>query len=249
MGWTPRYRHVSQLHPGPGGTLSGWNDCWEACLARYLRERDPAVCAGDDWALIAAIGQVARGMPDTPDNPDTTLADASRSLAAYAVAATWTASYQDALQAPWAICLVDGRLLSPAQYPRDWFGRAGPGANHFILWLPYCEGSANWFDDPLCFANGQRDCQYDLGSVAAAFQGAYLLPSAGNGEASPAPMRVTARCALKAQPNHICVALLQLAAGARVAALNSVVGGWQRVRTSEGIIGWVPRDRLQAVGS
>ncbi|MDB5077294.1 MAG: hypothetical protein JWO42_3473 [Chloroflexi bacterium] len=248
MGWTPRYRHVSQLHPGPGGTLSGWNDCWEACLARYLRERDPAVCKGDDWALIAAISQVARGRPDAPDNPDTTLVDASRSLAAYGVAATWTAGYQDALQAPWAICLVDGPVLSPAQYPADWFGRSAPGGNHFILWLPFWEGSADWFDDPLCFANGQHDCQYDLGSVAAAFQGAYLLPSTGNGEISPAPLQVAARCGLKVQPNHTCVALTQLAAGARVVALSGATGAWQQVRTVAGITGWVPRNRLRAVG-
>lgn len=248
MGWIPRYRHVTQLHPGPGGTLSGWNDCWEACLARYLRERDPAAYQGDDWALIDAISRVARGRPDSPDNPDTTLPDAERSMAAFDVAFTWTAGYQDALQAPWSICLVDGSLLWPAQYPADWFGRAAPGGNHFILWLPYWQDSAAWFNDPLCFANGQHDCQYDLGSVAQAFQGAYLLPSTGSGERSPVPMLVTARCGLKAQPNHTCVALAQLAAGARVAAL-AAVGGWQRVRTAAGMSGWVPRDRLRAVGA
>ncbi len=137
MSWTPRYHHVSQLHPGAGGSLSGWNDCWEACLARYLRERDPAVIAGDDWALIDAVGRAARGTPDRQDNPDTTLGQAARSLLAFGVATRWTDAYQEALQAPWAICLVDGRVLSPAQYPQDWFGRSGPGANHFILWLPY----------------------------------------------------------------------------------------------------------------
>jgi hypothetical protein len=246
--WTPQHNHVSQLHPGPGGTLSGWNDCWEACLARYLRERNPAVCAGDDWALIDAISRVARGLPDTPSNPDTTLADAARSLVAYEVAATWTAGYQDALQAPWSICLVDGRLLKPAQYPADWFGRSGCGGNHFILWLPFWQGSANWFDDPLCYANGQRDCQYDLESVAAAFQGAYLLPGTGHGEvAAPVPMQVTVRCGLKVQPNHACVALAQLAPGTRVTAFNGDSAGWQRVRTAAGVGGWVPRQYLQAV--
>ena len=250
MVWTPRHGHVSQLRPGPGGTLSGWNDCWEACLARYLRERDSTVCAGDDWALIDDISRVARGRPDRPDNAETTLADAARSLAVYGVDATWTAGYQDALQSPWSICLVDGRLLRPAQYPPDWFGCSGPGGNHFVLWLPFWQGSADWFDDPLCYANGQRDCQYGLESVAAAFQGAYLLPGTGSGEVvAPTPMRVAASCALKVQPNHTCVALIQLATGTRVEAFQGGTAGWRRVRTMTGIGGWVPRDRLQAVSA
>ena len=246
MGWTPRHGHVSQLHPGPNGTFSGWNDCWEACLARYLRERDPAVVAGDDWALIDAVCRAARGYDDSPNNADTTLGEAARSLHAYGIAPRWTTDYQETLQAPWVICLVDGTALAPAQYPADWFGVRSPGGNHFILWLPFWQGSACWFNDPLAYANGQQDCCYDLDSVAAAFYGAYLLPSTGNGEAAPAPLVITARCALKIQPNHTCIGLALLGAGTVVTALDGWNGGWQRVRTAGGLSGWVPRDRVMA---
>src|SRR5262249_30901939 len=121
MPWTPRYHHLSQLHPGPDGALSGWNDCWEACLARYLPERASQVTAGDDWALIDAVSRAARGTPDTPDNAETSLDGAAASLRRYGLPVAWTASYQQALRTPWAICLVDGTALAPAQYPADWF--------------------------------------------------------------------------------------------------------------------------------
>jgi hypothetical protein len=244
MSWKPRYGHVSQLHPGPGGTLSGWNDCWEASLARYLRERDPAVISGDDWALIAAVGRAARDTADTPENDDTTLGEAARSLTAFGIAPQWTSSYQEALLAPWAICLVDGRMLSPAQYPAAWFGDGAPGGNHFILWLPRWGGAADWFNDPLAYTNGQEDCRYDPAGVRAAFAGAYLLPTTGNGETAPPTFRVLARCALKLLPNHTCVGLAMLPTGALVVGMEGDQEGWQRVRTGEGLSGWVPRSRL-----
>lgn len=245
MAWNPQYTHISQLHPGADGSLSGWNDCWEACLARYLRERDPRVIAGDDWALIDAVSRAARAAPDGPGNAETTLGEAARSLGAYGVAARWTESYQEALAAPWAICLVDGRALAPAQYPASWFGDEGPGGNHFVLWLPFWQGSADWFDDPLAYFNGQGDCRYSLESVRAAFAGAYLLPDTGHGEAAPETLIVAQRCALKALPNHACIALVMLAAGARVRALAGVSGEWRQVRTGQGMSGWVPREKVR----
>jgi len=246
MSWKPRYGHVSQLHPGPGGTLSGWNDCWEASLARYLRERNPAVIAGDDWDLIDAVGRAARGIPDLPGNGDTTLGEAALSLTAFGISPRWTTSYQEALLSPWAICLVDGRVLTPAQYPPTWFGGGAPGGNHFILWLPRWQGTADWFNDPLAYANGQDDCRYDPNSVLAAFSGAYLLPSTGHGETMPPAFRVTDRCALKVLPNHLCLGLAVLPSGVSVTALDGAQDGWQRVKTEEGLSGWVPRNRLIA---
>ena len=237
--WSPRHTHVSQLHPDGDGGLSGWNDCWEACLARYLRERDAAVTAGDDWALIDAVGRAARGTPDGPDNPDTSLGEAGLSLRTYGIPVRWTTSYGDALAAPWAICLVDGRVLAPSLYPPEWFS-PDPGPNHFILWLPYWQGSADWFDDPLAYANGQQDCRYGLGSVAAAFSGAYLLPESGHGELLPEYLRVIAGCALKLMPNHECIALARLHPGDRVRALEGRIGEWRQVRTAAGLSGWVP---------
>lgn len=254
MSWAPRHGHVSQLHAGPGGVLSGWNDCWEACLARYLCERDHTLALLGDLALIDRVSRAARGAADAPDNADTSLGDAAASLRAFGLPVHWTASYQDALAAPWAICLVDGTLLAPPQYPAAWFGTPAPGGNHFILWLPFWQGSANWFDDPLAYGNGQHDCLYASGSVAAAFYGAYLLPDTGNGEGSGANpttgahLLVAARCALKLQPNHTCIAVATLAAGMAVTALSGIQDGWQRVRTADGIGGWLPCDRLRVEG-
>jgi hypothetical protein len=247
MAWTPRYHHVSQLHAGPDGSLSGWNDCWEACLARYLRERDPQVCGRDDWALLDAVSLAARGRHDAQDNAETTLDEAARSLRFYGIEARWTVGYQEALQAPWAICLVDGTALAPAQYPANWFDASAPGPNHFVLWLPFWQDSAAWFNDPLAYANGRQDCLYDLVSVVAAFSGAYLLPSTGHGEDVPAHLEVAARCALKVQPNHTCTALADLPAGTVVIVQAGTQGEWQRVRLANGMSGWVPRGRLRAV--
>lgn len=215
VSWTPRWRHVSQIHADG----SGWNDCWEAALARYLRERDTPGIAGDGWTLINAISLAARGEPDTPDNLDTTLPECDQSLLDFDCAVNWTASYQAALSAPWAICLVDGRKLSPAQYPPSWFN-AAPGANHFILWLPQLHGAANWFNDPLAYTNGQKDCQYDLGSVARAFSGAYLLPSTGNGELSPRRVQARARCGLLTAPRHGSHAVTIVPAGGQALDLD-----------------------------
>lgn len=237
MGWSPRHGHVSQLRPDAAGVLSGWNDCWEASLARYLCERDPGIVADDDWALIDAVGRTARGAPDAPDNADTTLDEAARSLGAYGIAPRWTASFAEALAAPWAICLVDGTGLAPAQYPADWFGAAG-GGNHFVLWLPAWQGSADWYDDPLAYFNGQQDCRYDRGSVAASFYGAYLLPDTGCGEAAPDHGAIIARCALKVRPDHRCLALANLAAGSAVTLLAGASGAWRQVGAA-GKIGWV----------
>ncbi|HVA88247.1 MAG TPA: SH3 domain-containing protein [Chloroflexota bacterium] len=246
MSWTPRHGHVSQLHPGPGGALSGWNDCWEACLARYLRERGAPVIEGDDWVLIDAVSRAARGAADSPGNGDTSLGEAERSLAAFGITPQWTDSYQEALLTPWAICLVDGRALVPAQYPAEWFGDETPGPNHFVLWLPRWQGNPDWFNDPLAYANRQEDCRYHLGSVAVAFAGAYLLPPTGNGEIAPPIFRVTARCALKLQPNHTCLAMATLPSGAVVTALAGTQGGWRQVRTTGGLSGWAPSNRLIA---
>jgi hypothetical protein len=249
MSWIPRYRHVSQLHAGPGGTLSGWNACWEACLVRYLCERNPSLAAAGDLALIDAVSGVARGTPDCPANADTTLGEAARSLAAYGITAPWTASFQDAWQAPWAICLVDGTLLQPAQYPASWFGAATGQGNHFMLWLPFWQGSDAWFNDPLAIAGSQQDCEYDLRSVAAAFYGAYLLPPTGNGEGVAPTLLVEAACALKVQPNHSCIALASLPRGTVVTALPGRRGEWQEVRTASGMSGWAPLSRLGEMAS
>ncbi|HVA88612.1 MAG TPA: hypothetical protein VNL71_02105, partial [Chloroflexota bacterium] len=190
MSWTPRHHHISQLQVDPAtGALTGRNDCLEAALARYVFEATKLTTPWtSDDAAINLVSLAARGAADTPNNPDTTLPEAAAALAHWGLPVDWTTDFQTALNAPWALCLVDGTGLAPAQYPANWFPSAGQ-ANHFLLWLPKWQGSTNWFNDPLAFANGQQDCQYDLNSMAGAFYGAYLLPSTGNGETPPLPWR------------------------------------------------------------
>jgi len=212
MAWIPQFHHVTQIHPVGG---SGQADCFQASLARYLYEAGAVPSTRDPWDLINEICIVSRGVPDGPHNPDTTLSEADNTLVHYGLPDNWTASYQDALNAPWSICLVNGALLQPAQYPASWFGSAN-WPDHFILWLPALNGAANWFNDPLAYDNGQQDCQYDPSSVATAFGGAYLLPTTGHGETAPTTAQVLQACALKVQPSHASIAIAAIPAAGQV---------------------------------
>lgn len=245
MNWSPRWKHITQLHPP---ALSGWADCWEASLARYLRERDPAVIVLDDWNLINQISLVARGVSDNPGNADTTLGEAEVSLAHYGVAGLWTTDFHAVLNAPWSICLVDGTQLAPAQYPASWFPESGQ-ANHFILWMPNYLGSATWFNDPLAYDNNQQDCSYDLKSVAAAFYGAYLLPTTGHGETPPATWKALRGFGLLAQPRHgsLCLATVPSGGTGLVEAGTSDDGAgtvWQRGQFRF-YHGWFPKEYVK----
>lgn len=215
MTWVPKHGHVSQLQVDPAsGALTGRNDCWEASLTRYLFEAGKVQANAKDALVINAVSLAARGTPDSPGNFDTNLPQASASLAHWNLPENWTNDYQAALNSPWAILLVDGTVLEAAQYPFSWFPGSGQG-NHFILWLPKWQGAVNFFNDPLAFNNGQKDCQYDLSSVARAFYGAYLLPSTGNGETAPQTWVNTrgAPFGLLAQPRHGSTALAIVPAG------------------------------------
>lgn len=183
VAWTPRWTHISQLyrHPGdPAGTIEGASDCFEACLARYLRETGYPF-AGDDAALVAAMRLLASGQPDHAGQGYTTLEQGGHALDALGVAWRWTADLAAARAAPWAILwvrparlrtaapnVVDGRRVY-TDYPLWWLG-GRDDADHFIVQLP--NGA---FNDPLSYWNGGRDTTYTATSVAAAFAGAYML--------------------------------------------------------------------------
>ena len=74
---------------------------------------------------------------------------------------------------------------------------------------------------------------------------ARLAASVRGGELPPVDLIVTTRCALKTQPNHSCIALAQLAAGAQVQELTGRAGSWQQVRTMSGMSGWVPVEKVR----
>lgn len=198
MSWTPRYKHVSQIH-SPSG--SGYDDCWPASLTRYLYENKTFSVAKDPVQALAEVALVTRGTPDAPDNAPVDFSQAEHSMAHYGLKFVWTTSFAQASAAAWSIVYVNGIRLSPAQYPSSWFGGEDI-FDHFILWLPKWGGSANWFNDPLAYNNGQQDCVYTSESVAYAFGGAYMLPTTNNGENSPVLVRAKSKCSLKAAPSH-----------------------------------------------
>ncbi len=185
MAWQPRWRHVSQLfrHAGDApGALEGASDCFEASLARYLREAAYPF-AGDDSALVAAMRLLATGQPDHSGQGYTWLDQAGRALTTLGIGWRWTSGLSEARAATWAICwvraarlrtatpnLTDGRRVY-TDYPLWWLGGADE-PDHFILWLP--NGS---FNDPLSYWNGGRDTVYTDTSVATAFAGAFILDS------------------------------------------------------------------------
>ena len=142
-----------------------------------------------------------------------------QAFAHFGISAIWTDTLFRAEVAAWSICLVEAQLLQPARYPAGWLP-AADAPNHFILWLPCLEGQTNWFDDPLV---QDADCQYDLGSVASAFAGAYILPEPG-----PRTRFVRVPCALKVNPNHTCKALAMLRGG-ELASWLDAGGGWSKI--------------------
>ena len=227
---------VSQLQANPEGTITGRNDCWEACLASYLKDHHDTHTPTSALDLMHAIRLDATGIPDQEWQPPTTLPEAEKTLLDYHVGFQWTDSFQAALAAPDSICLVDGTKLAPAQYPQSWFGDPGQ-ANHFIRWLPYQQEADNWFMDPLAPAI----CQYDLASVQGAFAGAFILIELHD--------VLNRDCALKPKPTHEYAGLAQLHRTEQVTPLGPVaiaVPGprghedWTKVRTAAGIEGWVP---------
>ena len=185
MAWIrelPRSAHCSQMNHINGVSGTGLDDCGISCVQRYLREAGKLNPEDDIAHQLAQLAQLVRGHADDSANGPLSLGQVEGLLTSYDVASVLTYIYTEAGRAPWAILLVDGRKLWPAQYPADWFGPAG-GPNHFILWLPFFEGSGVWINDPLAYANGQQDCQYTAGSIENAFYAALILPDTGHGEA------------------------------------------------------------------
>jgi hypothetical protein len=248
MSWNPRHAHVSQIHPQTG---SGADDCGPASVTRYLYEAGKLAADLDPWIALAEVAAMIRGVPDSPVNNAPTDSNALiAGLAHYGIAASWTDSYQSCLAAAWSIVLVRGPDLVPAPCPQSWWGVAPYGSgDHWMLWLPAWQGSANWFDNPLEYTRGQVDAQYDLHAVQGAFYGGILLPSTGNGETPAAPWRALRQFGLLPRPVHGSAALAVVPnggtglveEGARTDGDGTV---WQRVQWRDRH-GWAPKEYLQ----
>ena len=230
----------SQLHADG----SGWADCFEACLAAYLRARGE-LAALDDAGALAAVSLACRGEPDSPDNPYTTLGQADLGLQHYTVPAHLTYDYRNALVASWSICLVDGTAITKADgskpYPPAWFDYE-TGADHFILWGPAFTGAFNWIMNPLDPA--RTWAQYDLGSLQRAWSCAYLLPTVpGQAVATPGRWRAQRAFGLLPTPRHGATALALVPAlgqGLTWHETRSVAGEtWERLQFRDRL-GWAP---------
>lgn len=199
MGWQPKSAHVSQLQTNPDGSVTGRNDCFPASLLRYLREAGKMDMNQPILDQLAQVDEVVRGIPDSEDNPTTDIPEAEEALRHYGVGYRWTTSYLEALAMQTSIVLVNGILLQPAQYPASWFnGENYP--DHFILWLPYWNGSTQWFNDPLAPAGA--DVQYSPASVSQAFAGAFLLDPLPDQVNNMVRVTFTQNCALNSSPTH-----------------------------------------------
>src|SRR5579883_2501818 len=193
MGWTPRWRHVTQIHQDQ----SGWNDCAEASLARAIMEYDPATperTANGEWQLvrnihdplnpstiwdlISRLGIIARGIPDQPGQGFTSAGGIQAILAAFGLqlaenyidgpAAGWQATLEHEL----VLCWVDGTVLAPASFPASYFG-GDWGYDHLILSLPV----VGLYNDPLTvWPDTRTDVGYADWAVQQALGGVWVLP-------------------------------------------------------------------------
>lgn len=240
------YPFVSQMPPEHSG--SGWNDCAEASLGAYLLARGKMAPGTNTEAILQELSQVMRGGADLPSNGYTTLEQLAAGLQHYGLPAQLSYDYQVAMNAPWAICLVDGTAITRADgskpYPASWFG-GHIGPDHFVVWGPPFAGGANWIMNPLDPAGVWA--QYDLASLQSAFSCAYLLPAIAAPKPVPAKVldgETTAACGLKPDPSHGGTDIAQVPADATIAILpwqvkDKATGElWQRIRWRD-TEGWV----------
>lgn len=266
MAWKARWRHVSQLYHHTGdapGVVEGANDCYEVCLARYLREMGYPF-SGDDAALVGAMRLLATGQPDHAGQGFTSLEQGGHTLDALGIPWRWTSDLAAARASAWVIYwvrparlrratpnVVDGRSVY-TDYPLSWLGsRDDP--DHFILKLP-----SGLFNDPLSYWNGGQDTLYTETSVAAAFGGAYLLDGPPRGAATakagaapgarpdPTALVVTASDGLhlRQAPVMSATILATLAAGETVHDAYAGECLWTFVR-ARGQHGWVRREYVR----
>lgn len=265
MTWAPRHGHVSQLYRHAGdapGAVEGANDCFEACLARFLFETAPQgqFPTLSDADLIGRLRLELTGAPDQAGQGFTTLEQASAGLSALGVRWRWTALFPDALAAPYAIWWVDAarlRLLNPVvlesgellwtAYPASFLG-ADAGYDHFILRLPNGD-----FNDPLAYYCG--DCAYSRTSLVGAFGGAFVLLPAPVPSTSPIPQRdapvsryrvaAPAGLNLRAAPEMDATVLGVLPHDTLLDDVYEAECLWSFVRCASGT-GWVRREFVEA---
>jgi hypothetical protein len=164
MSWIPRYHHMSQMEDWrDGGGLNGHNNCGPASCARWLREAGyPS--PGSDHDLIAHVRFGMTGQQEYAAEGYISLDQVRGYLKNLDILVGEATADARAAAAPWALSLVRGPELYPAQYPRSWFGVDAP--DHFILSLP-----GGLINDPLAYFNGQQDCAYT--SLAQAIVGGW----------------------------------------------------------------------------
>jgi hypothetical protein len=232
--WKAKSAFVSQLHVDG----SGWDDCFEACLVRYLREVGKLPLAGVISEQLADAALITRAVPDAPGNLPTTFGQADRAFAHYGVAAVWRNDWASAVAAPMALCFVNGMRLTPSQYPASWLNNQDYN-DHFILRLAFMQ-----YNDPLVPA--RCDVPYDSLSESEWFGGAYCLPAAPVSVPVAPRYAVLNPCSLKRNPNHLEGVVEPLAKGAVVSATGRITPHWRQVQAGK-LAGWVLQDNLALV--
>lgn len=239
------YPFFSQIHPDG----SGWNDCFGGSFGAYGLAARLFAAGASAETILNTISLATRGIPDAPDNPDTTLAQASACLQRYGLPAQVTTDWQTTLNAPWAILLVDGIEITRADgtkpYPASWFGGA-TGPDHFVLWGPSFAGNYDWVMNPLDPTG--KWARYEVGILQGAFNCAFPLP------AVPAAYIVSVKTAgtLKQQANKTSHGALgpdlqpvKLAVGQVVNLTGRMAGGYSELRLPDfPVHGWYPSTYL-----
>jgi hypothetical protein len=267
--WSPRWRHVTQIHSDG----SGWSDCAEAAVARALMEYDPttpARMANPEWALVREVADpkspitiwdlisriciIARGYPDSPNNPPTSNVQFERVFTFFGL--TWTTyttfiSTQDEIFSQvWnnhlTLCWVDGTTLQPASYPASYFN-GWSGYDHIILGLPNGQ-----FNDPLTvFSNitgraASIDVYYSATSVREALGGCWVLPPPEGTQTIEWIVSVDAK--LKLWPNHLGApvnrAVASISEGEQVFPTGYSTPSWVEVKNGKGIRGFLLKSNI-----
>lgn len=258
--WRPRWPHVSQLYRHAGdapGALEGASDCFEASLARYLREMAYPF-SGDDPALVGAMRLLTTGQADHAGQGYTSIEQGGKALSALGVRWRWAGSLHAVWPEAWSILwvraarlrettpnAVDGRSVY-TDYPLWWLGGSDE-ADHFILRLP--NGRCN---DPLSYWR-QGDADYTPSSLASAFAGAYVLDGAplgspptavhGGGDAEGLVVRCLQGLHLREAPTLAAPVLATLADGSPVRDVYAHECLWTFVyEPTRGLHGWVKRE-------
>lgn len=234
--------YVSQLNPQ---TLSGQNDCWQACEAAVLLAFGKLPKTMSQAELLNTVSLATRGTPDQPGNAETNLSEAAAGLTHWSMPVNFTSDWARVIAKAWTIMLVDGVVITKADgskpYPASFFNGAS-GPDHFVVSGPAYQGEYNWILNPLD-PLGQW-VRYDLDSVERAFSCGYWFDAVPGTKPVPPPTYMALRkFDLKATTDHLSTGIAVVPRGGTGLDWGGrrTVNGeqWGRLQFRS-ITGWAP---------